>query len=108
VALGARLRGAGRTAPIYRLYALADGTRPGLVRDAGGSGHAIEVEIWEVPAAALGSFIAGIASPLGIGTVALGDGSEVKGFLCEAFAVTAAQEISQHGGWRAWRRARGG
>jgi allophanate hydrolase len=108
VALGARLRGAGRTAPIYRLYALADGTRPGLVRDAGGSGHAIEVEIWEVPAAALGSFIAGIASPLGIGTVALDDGSEVKGFLCEAFAVTAAQEISQHGGWRAWRRARGG
>ncbi len=33
LALGARLRRAVRTAPDYRLYALADGRRPGLVRD---------------------------------------------------------------------------
>jgi allophanate hydrolase len=105
VALGARLRRAGKTAPVYRLYALADGKRPGLVRDDGGDGHAIEIEIWDVPATALGSFIAGIAPPLGIGTVTLDDGGEVKGFLCEAYAVTSAQEISRHGGWRAWRRA---
>jgi allophanate hydrolase len=106
-ALGARLRRTGRTAPVYRLYALADGKRAGLMRDLSGAGHAIEVEIWDVPAPALGGFLAGIAPPLGIGTVSLDDGSEVKGFLCEGYGVTAAQEISQHGGWRPWRRAQG-
>jgi allophanate hydrolase len=104
VALGARLRRATRTAAEYRLYALPDGKRPGLVRRPG-AGVAIEVEIWDVPSAALGAFVAGIAAPLGFGKIRLEDGGEVAGFLCEAHAVEDARDVSECGGWRAWRAA---
>jgi allophanate hydrolase len=109
---GAKLRRATRTAPCYRLYALPDGKRPGLVRQAddrgSGSGAAIEVEVWDVPSQAVGAFLAGIAPPLGLGTVELEDGTAVKGFLCEAHAVadgSGARDITAFGGWRAWRAA---
>jgi allophanate hydrolase len=93
-----------RTSPVYRLYAISDGTipKPGLVRQADGTGHAIEVEVWELPAAGFGRFVAQIPPPLGIGTLLLEDGEEVKGFLCEPYATTDAPEISQFGGWRAY------
>jgi len=105
LALGARLRRACRTAPRYRLYALPDGRRPGLVRESAG-GAAIEIEIWDMPAAALGAFVAGIAPPLGIGTIELEDGTWSKGFLCESHAIAGSTDISVHGGWRAYRRSR--
>ena len=104
VTLGARLRRMTRTAPEYRLYALPDGKRPGLARRPG-DGTAIEVEIWDVPSATLGAFVAGIAAPLGVGKVRLEDSSEVTGFLCETHAVKDARDISKYGGWRAWRAA---
>lgn len=99
---GARLVAKTRTSPHYRFYALAGGPpwRPGLVRDAGG--QAIEVEVWELPAAHFGSFVDGIPAPLGIGRVELADGSLVAGFLCEAHAVACAREITHLGGWRAY------
>jgi allophanate hydrolase len=93
-----------RTAPAYRLYALPDSTppKPGMLRAAGGTtgGTAIEVEIWQMPESQFGGFVAGIPSPLGIGTLTLEDGSEVKGFVCEAHALGAAHDISAFGGWR--------
>ena len=100
---GAHLIAATRTAPRYRLYALAGGPprRPGLVRVATG-GEAIEVEVWELPLAGLGGFVAGIPAPLGIGTVELEDGSWHKGFICEPCALEDALDITAHGGWRAW------
>jgi len=103
-ALDARLRRATRTAAEYRLFVLPDGKRPGLVRRPG-SGVAIEVEIWDVPSAAVGALVAGIAPPLGLGTIELDDGTRVTGFLCEAHAVETAHDISEFGGWRAWRTA---
>ncbi len=105
VALGARLRAETRTVPEYRLYALPDGKRPGLVRRPG-AGAAIEVEIWDVPTQAVGALLAGIAPPLGLGTLVLADGSEVAGFLCEAHAAETAEDITAFGGWRAWRARR--
>ncbi|TMG81054.1 MAG: hypothetical protein E6H74_13650, partial [Betaproteobacteria bacterium] len=36
-----------------------------------GSTDAIDVEVWEVPTAAFGSFVDGIPAPLGIGTLQL-------------------------------------
>jgi allophanate hydrolase len=92
-----------RTAPYYRLYALPSGQpkRPGLVR-VGTGGAPIELEIWELPSSALGSFVAGIPSPLGLGTVALEDGSSVLGFLCESYALQDASDITSYGGWRAY------
>jgi allophanate hydrolase len=105
VALGARLRRTARTAPEYRLYTLPDGKRPGLVRRPG-AGVAIEVEVWDVPSTAVGAFLAAVAPPLGLGTVALEDGSSVSGFLCEAHAVETARDISEFSGWRAALRPR--
>ena len=97
---GARLAQKCRTAPDYRLFALTSFTppRPGMVR--ADSGAAIEVEVWEVPAGAFGSFVDGIPAPLGIGTVTLEDGQQVKGFLCEAHATRAARDITSLGSWR--------
>jgi allophanate hydrolase len=100
---GAVLREATRTAPHYRLYALP-GTqppKPGLQRVAEG-GSAIELEVWDMPLAAVGSFLALIPPPLGLGSVQLVDGRHVHGFLCEAHALTGARDISHHGGWRAY------
>lgn len=99
---GARLVRAGRTAPVYRLYALPGGppARPGMVRD--GQGAAIEVEVWELPTDRFGSFVAAIPPPLAIGTVELEDGESVKGFVCEAHATLKARDITELGGWRAY------
>jgi allophanate hydrolase len=95
------------TAPHYRLYALPGGPpdRPGLVRVAA-QGAAIDVEVWSVPAAAFGSFVAGIPAPLAIGKLTLADGREVSGFLCEAHAAGGAQDITGYGGWRAYQASR--
>ncbi|MBG6073356.1 MULTISPECIES: allophanate hydrolase [unclassified Polaromonas] len=98
---GARLVREVRSAPCYKLFALPGGPpqRPGMLRvDAGGS--AIEMEVWELPASEFGSFVAGIPAPLGIGTVALEDGSPVQGFVCEAHAAAQGQDITHFGGWR--------
>ena len=106
---GARLAFTTKTAPGYRLFAL-DGTvppKPGLVREPGFAGPGIELEVWAIPTNAFGSFVAEVPAPLGIGSVELADGSTVKGFVCEAFALGAATEITKFGGWRAYRRSLG-
>jgi len=99
---GARLVRRARTAPRYRFYALEafSPPRPGMVR--GESGAPIEVEIWELPAAAFGGFVDGIPAPLGIGTVELEDGAQLRGFVCEQYATQGAREITRLGGWRAY------
>ena len=98
---GARLVQRTTTAPEYRLYALPDGRRPGLVRVAEG-GAAIEVEVWELPASQFGSFVDGIPAPLGIGRTALADDRAVAGFICEPAGLQGARDITALGGWRAW------
>lgn len=100
---GARLLQTTATAADYHLYALP-GTvppKPGLVRVAAG-GVSINVELWSMTPAAFGAFTAEVPSPLAIGTLALADGRNVKGFLCESCAVAGAQDISAFGGWRAY------
>jgi allophanate hydrolase len=102
---GARLLQRTRTAPRYRLHALPGQTppKPGLARLAGGdAGHAIEVEVYDMPLQHLGSFLALIAPPLGLGSVELEDGRWVKGFICEPWALQGAADISEHGGWRGY------
>jgi allophanate hydrolase len=101
---GAWLLRTTRTSPDYRLVALA-GTRPpkpGLLRSDNGAGSRIELEVWAMPLGAVGSFLAGVPSPLALGTIALEDGSTVHGFLCEAHAAAGAEDISPFGGWRAY------
>jgi allophanate hydrolase len=99
---GARFLQRTLSAPRYRFYVLEGRVpRPGLVSVATG-GARIETEIWAIPAAALGSFLAGIPAPLGLGKVMLDDHREVIGFICEASGVEGAREITELGGWRAW------
>ncbi|MDB5858113.1 MAG: allophanate hydrolase [Ramlibacter sp.] len=107
---GATLLQATQTAPDYCLYALPGTTppKPGLVRVAPGTGSAIALEIWDMPLQQYGSFVAMIPPPLGIATLALADGSGVQGFVCEAEAAAGAQDISHHGGWRAYLAAQRG
>ena len=111
MALNHELRSAGGaflravdTEASYELYALPGGPpeRPGLVRVASGTGHAIATEVWALPPEAFGRFVAGIPAPLGIGTLLLADGTRPKGFLCEGEAIAAAKRISSYGGWRAY------
>jgi allophanate hydrolase len=98
---GATLVASVRTAPFYRLYRLPSGV-PGMVRD-DAHGAAIDLELWRLPATAVGSLLTGVAGPLGLGRVALADGSEVTGFLCEAYATAGALDITAAGGWRTYR-----
>lgn len=102
-ALGGRLLEQARTAADYRLYALDTvPPKPGMLRVAAGAGASIELEVWALPAAAFGKFVAAVPPPLSIGTVRLADGRGVKGFIVEAADVDGAREISAFGGWRAF------
>ena len=98
---GAQLIAKTKTAAKYRMYALPGGPphRPGLIRDEN-DGSAIEVEVWGVPQDQFGSFVANIPAPLGIGKVEILDGRWLTGFICEAYAIQNATEITQLGSWR--------
>ncbi|MFC7403200.1 hypothetical protein [Citricoccus sp. GCM10030269] len=103
--LSARFVEETRTAEQYRLFALAtDPPKPGVVRTPDG-GAALDVEIWALTPAAFGRFVAGLPAPMCIGTVALAEGRAVPGFLVEPYAVEGAEDITHHGGWRAYRKA---
>ncbi|WP_198368118.1 amidase [Roseomonas sp. KE0001] len=107
-ALGATLLRAVDTEPCYRLYALPGGPplRPGLLRVPAGEGAAIATEVWAVPLEKVGTLLAGIPAPLGLGTLRLADGTTPKGFLVEAEGVHGAEDVSRFGGWRGFLAAR--
>jgi allophanate hydrolase len=99
---GASLLRTTTTAPRYRFFALANTTppKPGLLRVEEPQPNGIEVEVWQLTKEAFGSFVAGIQAPMGIGNLELTDGSIVKGFICEPYALQGAKEITTLGGWR--------
>ncbi len=100
---GARRLRTTRTAPEYRLHALA-GTvpaKPGL-EWVGDGGAPIEVEVWELGEREFGTFVDEVPPPLGIGTLRLEGGGLVAGFVCEPGGLAGAEDITAHGGWRAW------
>ena len=92
-----------KTAKSYRLFALPNThpPKPGLVRFPS-NGVSIELEVYEMPSTELGSFLNLIPTPLGLGSIELEDGSLVKGFICEQYAVHEAQDISNLGGWKSY------
>jgi allophanate hydrolase len=69
-----------------------------MLRSPGGRGIALEV--WALPKARLGTFVAGVPAPLGLGTVTLADGTAPKGFLVEAAGVVGAEDVTAFGCWR--------
>jgi allophanate hydrolase len=108
--LGATFVRTGKTAPTYRLYAIhgRGPAKPGAILVNDGSGAAIDLEIWSIPVDKLGHFVRMIPPPLGIGTVRLDDGSEVKGFICEGYVAEETEEITGFGGWLAYQESRKG
>jgi allophanate hydrolase len=101
---GARFVRNARTASCYRFIALMDldPPRPGLLRDDGRAGS-VQVEIYDLPVAGFGGLVQSVAPPLAIGTVELADGEAVKGFLCESHAAVRGRDITEFGGWLAFR-----
>lgn len=88
------------TAPKYQFVKLPTlPAKPGLIKLPSG-GASISLEVWEMPLAAFGGFAASIPAPLGIGKVELADGSEVPGFVCEAYAAEGAEDVTAAGSWR--------
>jgi allophanate hydrolase len=99
---GGTLVGAVTTAPVYRLWALDTvPPKPGLLRVRSG-GAAVRGEHWRLGAAAFGRFVAALPAPMTIGSVELGDGHRLPGFLVEAAAVEGARDITAYGGWLAY------
>jgi allophanate hydrolase len=92
-----------KTAPAYKLYAMANAKppKPALVH-VGEGGGAIEVEVYALDLEAFGGFVAEVPAPLAIGTVTLDSGEEVKGFVAEPRALEGAADITSLGGWRAY------
>jgi allophanate hydrolase len=100
--VGATRVGTVETASTYRLWALDTvPPKPGLLRVRSG-GAAVRGEHWRLPVAAFGTFVATLPAPMTIGTVELGDGRRLPGFLVEPVAVAGALDITAYGGWLAY------
>lgn len=98
--IGARFTGTVTTTDAYRLYALDTvPPKPGLVRRGPGLGAPIVGEVFRVPAAGLGTFLAALPAPMALTSVELADGRSVVGFSCTHDAVEGATDITAHGGW---------
>jgi allophanate hydrolase len=107
VARGARFERLTRTAAGHglRIVQTPLGVRPGLARPIEGSaapvGSAgqVEVEVWSLDAALLGSLAGEVPEGLALGPVALLDGTRRLGFVAAA-ADGAADAAPLPGGWR--------
>jgi allophanate hydrolase len=99
VALGGRYLRTASTAPVYRLLALAGGdVARGGIWWAGADGDSVEVELHELPLAAVGTLVSLLPAPLAIGRVELADGSSVYGLVC-AYRPDDAVDVTRHGSW---------
>lgn len=93
ISRGARWSGEVRTAPGYRLVELATTPpKPGLVAEPS-DGTAIRGERWTLSTAALGSFLAALPAPMGLGAITLDDGSSIVGFACAHDAAEAGRPL---------------
>lgn len=101
---GARFVSATATSPDYRML-LLDGAvpKPGIVRAAPGQGARLACELYELPPAGLGDFLAALPAPMALGRLTLEDGSPALGFLC---SDPSGPDISDHGGWLGFLAAR--
>ena len=88
------------TAPMYRLWSIAD-RHPAMLR-VHENGQAIALEIWSITPAALGEILLSEPAGLCIGKIILANGQEVLGVLGEPFLCEGQVEITSHGGWRAY------
>ncbi|MGB8452365.1 MAG: hypothetical protein WCD89_08535 [Anaerocolumna sp.] len=92
--LGAKYVGSTKTADCYKLYELDTvPVKPGMIKSFEG-GEGILVDIYDMPIEKFGKFMLLVPSPLCMGMIELCSGENVTGFLCEAYAVVKAKEIT--------------
>ncbi|EME62249.1 allophanate hydrolase [Rhodococcus ruber BKS 20-38] len=102
--IGARFVEEVRTSDAYRLTALnTTPPKPGLVRHGAGRGAPIVGELFRVSEAGLGRFLAALPAPMTLTSVELSDGRWVVGFGCTHDAAADAVDITEFGGWVAYR-----
>jgi carbamate kinase len=89
------------TEPAYRLWTIND-DHPAMIRVTDGSGVAVQLEVWSVPAAGLAGILLNEPPGLAIGKVKLADGSTVLGVLGENALVEGQREITELAGWRSY------
>lgn len=123
VSMGGEFVRAAMTAAEYRMFAVSDARtpqKPALLRCPGGAEAGCEtaampLELWDLPDEGVGQLLARVPPPLAFGTVVLGGGDCVKGFVAEGWVADApmcrtagveAVEVTSHGGWNNFVRAR--
>lgn len=94
------------TEPVYRMWTIND-DHPAMIRVTDGSGTAVAVEVWSVPAGGLAGILLNEPPGLSIGKVRLADGTTILGVIGEPALVEGHREITEHGGWRAYTAAEG-
>jgi gamma-glutamylcyclotransferase (GGCT)/AIG2-like uncharacterized protein YtfP len=93
-----------RTAPRYRIYSIGD-VHPGMLPTRSG-GVSVEGELYRLDLEQLEQLVAGEPPGLGLGVVELEDGERTLGvFWAAADLPGTATDISEFGGWRAYRAA---
>ena len=89
-----------KTLPFYRMKVIpGDIEKPFLMYHE--KGFPIAVEVWRIPAGNLGSFLAGIPIPLGLGKISLQSG-DVIGFVGQAGYGEDYKDISVYEGWETY------
>lgn len=93
------------TAPVYRLWSILD-RHPGMIRFKSG-GAAIAAELYAVPRASFPQVLEEEAPGLSVGRVLLDDGTSALGVIIEPWRAEGMEEITHHGGWRAYVELKG-
>jgi len=101
LAVGATFVREAKTQAAYRLWSIND-RHPAMIRVKNG-GVAVDVEVWSVPPSGLAAILLKEPPGLSIGKVKLADGEEVLGVLGEPALCEGQKEITEFGGWRAYR-----
>ncbi|MBB3037524.1 allophanate hydrolase [Hoyosella altamirensis] len=95
---GARFVSDVRTAAAYQMFALPGPiAKPAVIRAA--DGVSLRGELWRLPHAGLGRFLAALPRPMTLGKTELEDGRWVVGFGC---SEPEGNDISGYGGWAAY------
>jgi gamma-glutamylcyclotransferase (GGCT)/AIG2-like uncharacterized protein YtfP len=95
------------TAPKYRFFSVRD-EFPGILPAPDGSGVAVRGELYDVPLEVIRDrFLPDEPPELELGVVELEDGTAALSMMLRHGETGRHQDITEYGGWRAYRRALG-
>jgi hypothetical protein len=100
---GASLLRADTTAPCYRLWSVDD-RFPAMVRDED-EGTAIALEVWTISPVGFVEVLQREPVGLSVGKVELANGNRVFGVIGEPSLCKGRKEITNFGGWRAYKES---